>query len=126
MADRRYNSVQGISLTALASLVVGVAAFVIVFFLLFLLLNNLSPITLSAGALTISQDLLRIVVIWPGIGFLPALAGIMAGFAATPENGQDDRSRTCKWICRLDHAGRADHSSCCGANHLRLAVDRSL
>jgi len=87
------------SLTALASLIVGITAFGIVFYLLVLFSNSLDHITLAAGASTISQNLLQIIVTWPGIAFLLALAGIIVGFSAIPEKGTDDRSRLCKWIC---------------------------
>jgi hypothetical protein len=99
MDARRFTSVRGISLTALTSLIVGVTALGIVFYLLLLFSNNLTPLVLRSGASAISQNLLRVVVTWPGIGFLLALAGIIAGFSGIPERGADDRSRLCKWIC---------------------------
>jgi hypothetical protein len=99
MDDRRSYSVWGLSLTALASLIVGVTALGIVFFLLILLSRELNHMTLAAGASTLSQNLLQMIVTWPGIGFLLALAGIFAGFSAIPEKGVDNRSQLCKWIC---------------------------
>jgi hypothetical protein len=101
MDARRFRSVWGISLTALTSLIVGLAALGIVFFLLILFSNNLKPDTLSAGVSAISDETLRLVVTWPGIGFLLALAGIIAGFSASPEKSEDERTQACKWICRL-------------------------
>jgi hypothetical protein len=101
MEARRSYSVRGNSLTALASLLMGVAALGIVFFLLAIFSRTVNPDSLAAGASAISQDLLRIIVTWPGIGFLLALFGLIAGFCATPDQASDDRTLSCKWICRL-------------------------
>jgi hypothetical protein len=101
MEARRSYFARGISLTALASLLVGVIALGIVFFLLSHLANNMDPGILAVGASAVSQDLLIIVATWPGIGFLLALAGTIAGLNAIPEKSMDDRSQACKWVCRL-------------------------
>ena len=99
MDARRVYSVWGIPLTALTSLIVGIAALGIVVFLLILFSNELRPVTLAAGAPVMLQNLLQTIVTWLGIGFLLALAGLIAGFCAIPERGADDRSQACKWIC---------------------------
>jgi hypothetical protein len=101
MNARRFQSVWGISLTALTSLTVGASAWGVVFFLLILFSNNLMPATLAAGLSAIPADVLRLVVTWPGTCFLLALAEIIAGFSAIPEKGADNRTRTCKWSCRI-------------------------
>ena len=98
MDGRRSYSVWGISLTALTSLIVGVTAIGIVVFLLAFFSNNLNHVTLTAGTSAISQYHLQIIVTWPGIGFLLALAGIIVGVSTIPEKRVDDRSRACKWI----------------------------
>ena len=88
-------------LTALASLIVGMSALSIVLFLLINFSNNLNPVLLSADPLAISQDLLQMIVIWPGLGFLLALMGIIAGFICVPEGREHDEcTAACKWICR--------------------------
>jgi hypothetical protein len=101
MDARRFHRVWGISLTALTSLIVGVAAWSIVIFLLILFSNNFMPRILAAGPWVISGDILRLVVTWPGIGFLLALAGIITGLSAIPENSADDHTQACKWTCRV-------------------------
>jgi hypothetical protein len=101
MDARRSYFVWGISLTALTSLIVGVAALGVVLFLLDIFSNNLSPGTLATEGPAISRNLLQVIVTWPGVGFLLALAGIIAGFSAIPEKGSDNRTQVCKWMCRL-------------------------
>jgi hypothetical protein len=75
------------------------AALSIVLFLLIAFSKKLNPVLLSAGPSAISQDLLQNIVIWPGLGFLLAMMGIMAGFSGVPENGMpDEASPACKSI----------------------------
>ncbi len=101
MDARQFQPVRGISLAALTSLIVGVTAFGIVIFLLILSSNDFMSDSLNAGLPAIPGNLLTVVVTLPGIGFLLALAGIIAGFSASPEKDADNRTQTCKWICRL-------------------------